>query len=96
MPNRFDIHPEAAKDYAFTFTGWFNSQWFPDDAIQEATVTAHPDGAAELTSFVVGNSVVVLVAAPSGDFELDCHIVTALGREETRTMYFHTLPERTE
>lgn len=82
--------PEAVLDYAFDWTQWLGEV---SDTIVAATATVVPgDASSNVTVDSVSFTDTKVIAWVSGGtdsdtVELICHITTAAGREDERTMY---------
>jgi hypothetical protein len=79
---RFNKDPDAKLDYLFDWTAWLGT-----DTIATATVTV-PTG---ITLALQTNTTTTVTAWLSGGtvnatYEIKCHIITAAGRIDDRTM----------
>jgi hypothetical protein len=80
------IHdPDARLDYPFDW-----SDWLPEgDSIESATVTAEAGVTVDGTPTIVGGTKVVpyiLGGTVGQTYDVTCHIVTADGREDDRSI----------
>jgi len=80
--------PDAVLDYIFDWTAWLDDV---ADSITTKTVTT-PTVAGQIvidSSSIVGKTVVAWISAGAAGqtYEVNCHIVTAGGREDDRTIY---------
>jgi hypothetical protein len=81
--------PQAVKDYAWNWNDWLSA----GDAISSFTVTTTKGDVVVDTLPVPAHAGGVVTAWLSGgtdgtDAEVTCHIETAQGREDDRTLYF--------
>ena len=83
MPRSFRQDPAAMLDYVFDW-----SAWLAGDTIESSTITA-PVGVT-VTSSATSTAVTVWVSGGTlgGVYPVTCHIVTAAGREDDRTLTF--------
>ena len=84
MPKSFRIDPDARKDYVFDWAAWLGA-----DTIASYTLTAagdvELDGNSGTDTAVTGW---VRPVPPAVSGSVTCHVVTAAGREDDRTMQF--------
>lgn len=82
MPQSFVKDPQAILDYAINWATWLgadaisSSVWEADDGI---TIVSHSHDATTATVWLSGGTHGVT-------YNLTCHIVTAAGREDDRTI----------
>ena len=85
MPKSFRIDPDAVKDYEFEWSGFLGA-----DTIASYTLTAA--GAVEIVNDSRTDTAVTVWVRDVEDGAtgtVTCHIVTAAGREDDRTMTFY-------
>ena len=85
MPRSFRIDPDAKKDYVFDWAAWLAG-----DTITGYTLTK--DGGVEIAADSRTDTAVTVWVDGVGDGaagSVTCHIVTAAGREDDRTMTFY-------
>ncbi len=89
MPRSFTHDPDAVLDYLFDWSDWLGA-----DTIASHTVTAGT-GLTVDSSTATTTAVTVWLSGGSvgASYAVTCHIVTAAGREEDRTMTF-TMEQR--
>lgn len=82
MPQTFMKDPDAVLDYS-----WDWSSWLGDDAIQSAAVTAQ-DGLTVDSTQATSSAVTAWLSGGSdgASYAVVCHVVTAAGREDDRTL----------
>ena len=85
MPKSFRIDPDARKDYVFDWAAWLGA-----DTIANYTLTAAGDVELDGDSGT-GTAVTGWVRGVDDEAtgSVTCHIVTAEGREDDRTMTFY-------
>lgn len=85
MPRSFRIDPDAVKDYVFDWAGFLAG-----DTIAGYTLAA-TDGVTIVSDSQTGTAVTVWVSdvGSGAAGSVTCHIVTAAGREDDRTMQFY-------
>ena len=84
MPRSFRIDPDAKKDYVFDWAAWLAG-----DTITGYTLTK--DGGVEIAADSRTDTAVtgwVRPVPPAVSGAVTCHVVTAAGREDDRTMQF--------
>ena len=81
---KYTHDPDARLDYLFDWAQWLSTD---EDTITEATVTG-PDGiTVEPATFTdTGVSAWVSGGSAGESYDLTCHIVTAAGREDDRSI----------
>lgn len=86
MPARMAKDPGAVLDYTFDWADWLGT-----DTITAHTVTASAAGVTVASSAVVGAAVVAwLTGGTAGTAAtVTCHITTAAGRQDDRTLYLN-------
>ena len=85
MPRSFRIDPDAKKDFVFDWSGWLAG-----DTIADHTLTK--TGSVEIAAGSRTSTAVTVWVDDVGDGatgSVTCHIVTAAGREDDRTMTFY-------
>ena len=85
MPKAFRIDPDAKKDYVFDWSGFLGA-----DTIDSYVLT--PVGDVEIVNDSRTDTAVTVWVREVGDGatgSVTCHIVTAAGREDDRTMTFY-------
>ena len=89
MPRSFTHDPDAVLDYLFDWSDWLGA-----DTIASHTVTAATGLTVNSTEATTTAVTVWLSGGTEGvTYTVTCHIVTAAGREEDRTMTF-TMEQR--
>jgi hypothetical protein len=85
MPKSFRIDPNAKKDYAFDW-----SEWLRGDTIASYTLAAWGD-VTIVSDSRTDTAVTVWVSGVDDGAvgSIVCHVVTAAGREDDRTMVFY-------
>jgi hypothetical protein len=84
MPKSFKKSPASLLDYVFDFTDWLDGDTIASYTVSVSGVTLDSDSGTTtaVTVWLDGGT------ATSGLPSCTCAIVTAAGREETRTMTF--------
>ena len=85
MPKAFRIDPDAKKDYVFDWAAFLDA-----DTIDSYVLTAA--GVVEIVNDSRTDTAVTVWVRDVGDGatgSVTCHIVTAAGREDDRTMTFY-------
>jgi hypothetical protein len=83
MPRSFRKDPQARKDYEFDWSGWLTE----GDSISSHTVTAATGLTLDSSSATSTAVTVWLSGGVAGmAYPVTCHIVTAAGREDDRTL----------
>jgi|AMWB02.1.fsa_nt_gi hypothetical protein len=77
--------PDAVLDYVFNWATWLAGI---SDTISSHTVTV-PAGITLGSSSIVGSTVVAWISGGTAatTYQVTCHIVTAAGREDDRSIY---------
>lgn len=78
---RFLIDSDAVLDYEFDWSAWLDGDTISSYSLSATGITVDSDSNTT-------TAVTVWVSAPSSGATLTCHIVTAAGREDDRTMTF--------
>lgn len=79
--------PDANLDYTFDWTAWLTTS--PGDAIATATVTADdPDAATLSAPEEADGKVTFWLSEATKSVTVTCHIVTAQGRKDDRSIWF--------
>lgn len=85
MPKAFRIDPDAKKDYVFDWTAFLGA-----DTIASYTLTATGDVTIASDSQTDTAVTVWVSGVDDGAVgSIVCHVVTAAGREDDRTMVFY-------
>lgn len=88
MPRSFTKDPDAVLDYE-----WDWAAWLGDDTIASHTVTASAGLTVDSTEATATAVTAWLSGGTDGaTYSVTCHIVTAAGREDDRTMTFTMQP----
>lgn len=85
--NKIDKDPGGKLDYPYKWTEWLDAV---SDTIFTATITADPGITIESYMILPGNKIVTVWVSGGTvgqTYKVTCHIVTAGGREDERTIY---------
>lgn len=85
MPQSFRKDPDAKLDYSVNWSNWL----VDGDHVVDATITV-PPGLELVSTTVSGQSVIFWLrgGADGQVYRVVCHVVTAAGREDDRTVTF--------
>jgi hypothetical protein len=87
MPRSFTHDPDAVLDYEFDWSAWLGADTITSHTVTAAaglTVDSTTATATAVTAWLSGGSV-------GASYAVACHIVTAAGREDDRTVTISVL-----